>query len=728
MFSTVGALGAALFARAGGGKAASPRLNDDQGQPEAELALADPLGLYRWFGPMPYNPSELIGVRGYKVIDRIRKDEQVKAAMLLKKLAVLAPGWRVESPPNRPDDWPPTEFLRKEFAALHGRAGRTFLGIMSAFDFGFSISERVLTKSGRDGYIHMQAVKTKKPDSFTFRLDAYGNVIALQQFAPVGQPAPAGLTVSPIDGRIDLPMDKFVVYSYGNEFAGNPWGVSDYEATYRAHWAKDQSFRWMAMYLERFGIPPIFALYDPNRYNTAQVAKLDTVLSRIAAGTSGTIPRAAADSLELWTPETAGGGMRADRTFIPAMEFYDKLIARSILMPGMMGLTPDEGVGSLARSRVHFDVFMLVVDFLRKEIEDMVVHEQIVAPLMALNFDIDPDEYPRFKFLPVQDKVREDIMRLWLQAVNTGAVVHTEEDERHMRQMLEFPERDESQDGEVLVDPRLDKRIKEAAVEQAENPPEPAPVVPPEPAAPPVPVEVAAAKENARTYFRPDQERGEDGKWVDDVSGPAPASDADKRQTRAGWADATYVAEGRVSPDAKHTVAKIREAAPEMAKHLSDADLYAVHAYSTTTYNGMNGVLRGTATTGKPAMDADFEHAAHVTAAAMAKLPATAGEFYRGARIDGALPYKVGDVVSDPGIVSVSMDKAIVAGGAKQFGTSLYIIKGKSARDVSKLVTRYQEKEAVFLPGTKFKVADVKTGPDGFGGKAHTISLEEVAA
>jgi len=100
-------------------------------------------------------------------------------------------------------------------------------------------------------------------------------------------------------------------------------------------------------------------------------------------------------------------------------------------------MSTDGDTGSQARSRVMFDVFMLVVDRLRDIVQDHIVNEQIIKPLVDFNFNT--DEYPTFKLLPITDDTRLDILQKWGDLTREGVVSKQTEDEDHIRDMVEFP-------------------------------------------------------------------------------------------------------------------------------------------------------------------------------------------------------------------------------------------------------------------------------------------------
>jgi phage gp29-like protein len=377
------------------------------------VSFASPYDMYGG-SPTPYNPSALISYRGYSVIDEMKRDDQVKAALNFKKGSVLAAGWQICVPEGKAEDWEPKEFLEQALDNVEGTFSRSLLEVMSALDYGFSLTE--LIWEDRDGRIWLRKMATRRPHDITFTITRTGELEAIKQ-----------------NGRF-LPIEKFILYSYDYEFS-NFYGHSDLEAVYRAWWTKDNAYKWMAMLLERMGIPPVFALYNQNAYVGNQITQLREVLTNLQAATVGAIPRSDKDALELWTPELAG---QVSEVFIPAFEMFNKDIARALLMPGLLGMTDDQAQGSLARSRVHFDVFMLVLERLRGELQDL-INEQVIDPLLAFNYPPMEDK-PYFEFLPLTEDQVNEIAATWNTLLGGKAVAAQDDDEKHLRNLLGFPE------------------------------------------------------------------------------------------------------------------------------------------------------------------------------------------------------------------------------------------------------------------------------------------------
>lgn len=387
---------------------------------QGEVSMADPFRLWGGKDPVvPYNPSELIMKRGMRTLDEMRREEQIKAALTFKKHAVIASGWEVVSPEDQPDDWEPTVFMREQLEELPGTMNQSLIEILTAMDFGFSVTEKIY--EFEDGRIELEGLKTRKPHPFDFKQDEFGNVIALQQ--------------QQTSGWVDLPIDKFLVYTYQREF-DNPYGRSDLESAYRAWWAKNNSYKWMLMYLERFGIPPIFGMYNSNVMQGTVLNNLKDIMKNIQAATVGLIPRGdSKEDLEFWSPNETNN--RVAEVFVAALDKFDKDMARAILMPGLLGVTPEEAVGSQARANVVFDVFMFVVNHERVMLEQK-INECIVRPLTRLNFL--GDEYPEWRLLPISDDDLVEYFRAWKELIQAGVVQKGEDDEAHIRTGLKMPE------------------------------------------------------------------------------------------------------------------------------------------------------------------------------------------------------------------------------------------------------------------------------------------------
>lgn len=389
-----------------------------------EIAVASP-DLYYYGGKFNYfNPSDLVRVKGLKIFTEMRKDDQIKAAMGFKKLAVLSSGWKVCPPEGKEEDDEPTRFVAHCLRNMKGDLVEDIREILTAMEYGYSVSEKIYApiEFGEfTGKIGLQRIKTKSPDTFEFKVDMYGNLIGLTQ------------NVGSLN-NVPMPVDKFVIYSFDSEF-GNPYGRSELEAAYRAYWCKDNAYKWMLMFLERHGIPPIMLMISKSITESDQ-NRIRTILKNLQSGTVAVLPRVDKDDLQFEKLDLSDA---LDRVFQPAIQMYNGDIARALLMPSLIGVTDDNSQGSYARSNVHFDSLMMIVDRIRTcDIQKRVMNEQVIPYLVDLNYPT-VSEYPTFEFEKIQDSTRFELLKIWKEMVSVKSVTSGDEDEKHIRMQLGFP-------------------------------------------------------------------------------------------------------------------------------------------------------------------------------------------------------------------------------------------------------------------------------------------------
>lgn len=389
-----------------------------------QLSQPDPHRLFSK-GIAQYNPSDIVGFKGLRVFDVMRKDEQVKSSIAFKKFSVVAAGYDIVSPEGVPDDWEPTEFCKWSFDSLPGSITDRIMAMLTSIEYGYAASEILWGEPLKGGPFArkwpVEDIVSIKPHSFQFEQDQQGKVKEIIQNAS-GE-------------DIHIPIEKVVLMTYQGEWS-NPYGRSDLDAAYRAYWSKDATHKWLAMLLERFGIPPIFAKFNQNQYPEGPVLDaLRKVLTNLQAGTVATLPIRDPKDLELWSPTIAA---HVQDVFIPALDRYDTEIARAILMPNLLGTTPEQQQGSYARAAVVFDVFLMAVDALRAQVEEC-INDQIIWRMIAVNYPTDADQYPRFRFKPLTQDSRVSLMETWVKLVAGRSVLAREEDEVHIREIMSFP-------------------------------------------------------------------------------------------------------------------------------------------------------------------------------------------------------------------------------------------------------------------------------------------------
>lgn len=310
----------------------------------------------------------------YAAYDQMETDPMVQTALTVKRLGVLAAPYRIV-PANESDEARRrADFVEESFQSMHGSPETILAGAMDAFAKGWSAQELIWRADGQR--IRLAEAKPKDPSLFGLEMDAYGNIQALKLQIP-GEPAR------------DLPRGKFALF-FNRPSYSRAKGRSDLDAAY-VHWqAKTTLLKAWRQHMERFAAPTITGRHKagtPEDSRSSMLATLEMLQDKTAIVYS--------DEFEL---EAIGGNKEASTGFMEAIEFHNREMARSILG---QTLTTDEGrrVGSLALGKVHLQVLLLQLEGIRKELADRVMTEQIIRPMIELNFG--PGLMPKFEFEPV---------------------------------------------------------------------------------------------------------------------------------------------------------------------------------------------------------------------------------------------------------------------------------------------------------------------------------------
>lgn len=307
----------------------------------------------------------------YETYDQMARDSMVQTALTVKRLGVLAAKWKLEPADASAEAKARAEFIQRAFDRMEG-SPLTILGqAMDAFAKGWSVQELVLSQD--EGGWWLAAVRPKDPAQFGLELDAFGRIGALVLRVPGEE-------------ERRLPASRFVVYR--NRFTyGTPKGRSDLDAVY-PHWqAKLGLLKAWKVHLERFASPTLLGRFQRG-LPEGDRRDLASALNNLARLTSLVFP----NEVEV---SALGGTPDASRGFIDAIDFHNREIARAVLG---QTLTTDEGsrVGSLALGKVHLQVLMLQLQAIRRELADTVMTEQVIRPLVEMNFG--PGLVPRFAF------------------------------------------------------------------------------------------------------------------------------------------------------------------------------------------------------------------------------------------------------------------------------------------------------------------------------------------
>ncbi len=309
----------------------------------------------------------------YAAYDQMEQDAMVQTALTVKKLGVLAAPYKVVPAGDSDAAKRNAEFVEENFAIMEGSPHSILYQAMDAFAKGWSAQELVFATDGKR--LVLRSVRPKDPSLFGLEVDEFGNVASLRLQLPGEQPR-------------EVPRSRFVLYLNRASY-GRAKGRSDLDAAYR-HWqAKQGLLTAWKLHLERFASPTVLGKFERGLSAEEQAAIL-AALQNLHEHTAIVYP-------EEISIDTVGGEKEASSGFMEAVEFHNREMARSILG---QTLTTDEGkrVGSLALGKVHLSVLLLQLESVRRELADAVMTEQVIRPLVELNFG--QGEIPKFEFEP----------------------------------------------------------------------------------------------------------------------------------------------------------------------------------------------------------------------------------------------------------------------------------------------------------------------------------------
>lgn len=404
----------------------------------------------RFFAMMGYNPDDLVARKGLKIYKKMRRDEQIKGALTAKKYAAISTGWEVVPPTFDEGEGSEEiaeemkEFIEFNFAEMKGTVEQKLLEMMTALDFGYSVTEPVykLIEYGKfQGMDGLNVIKTRDPEYIDFLTDPYGNLL------------PEGV----VQNGDKLPTDRFAIYTYRSEF-DNPYGQSDLREAYRPWWLKDVLLKFMSMALERYG-EPVAVATTTRKMSVAQEQKLQAAFKNLQSRTLIIVP----DFIEI---DFKMPPQRAGEAYAVIMDKLDTWIRVAILMPGLIGLSAEQQTGSYARAVKEFDVFLWVVGQLRQELA-AVINDRIVKPLCDLNYEVNNGKYPAFKFKEVTEEIKSRMYDQFVKGLSSGAVTKVSEDENRLRDLIGFEPLTEEELEQIEKEKEEAKKAEEEAAKAA---------------------------------------------------------------------------------------------------------------------------------------------------------------------------------------------------------------------------------------------------------------------
>lgn len=373
-----------------------------------------------------FNPDDLIGKKGIGIYGKMRQDEQVKSVVIFVRDAILSRGWSFEfckdSKLSDSEKDLRIRVMTQVIDKMHGSFVDCLNGISTGREYGFSLTEKVYDQIDVDGtkWIGLKLLLTRDPDLFNFFTDAHGELIRCEQVAG--------------GNRVQIDLAKFIHYVHNPEF-DRYFGRSDLREAHRSWYLKNELLKFWAMGLEKLGGGMLIANIDPSAgitMGSKQYNALQDAIYRAKASASLLAPPGV--SIQVVTPQNLD-------SFKSAIEYHDLAIAKSLLVPNLMGVSNSGQTGSYSQSQTQLESFAWRLNADAKRLESC-LNDQLFWDIGELNWG--DGEYPKFKFKPLSTEGLRYLVTTWAALVGAGTVIPTEADEARLREILEMPPRDES--------------------------------------------------------------------------------------------------------------------------------------------------------------------------------------------------------------------------------------------------------------------------------------------
>lgn len=393
--------------------------------PTNEIAWSESIYNNIGYGGEKYNPDYLIGRKGFGVYMRMMEDEQVKAVVKFKRDATTSRDFMFQfsegTSLSDEEQMRRIEFFNMLFKRMRGSFLDGLNGIMSAAYNGFSVTEKIHEQFEFENktWWGLKALKLRPFETFYVHTDIHGNVEEV---------------VQRLEGKQQtIDLSKFVWYVV-NPDSDDHYGGSELKEAYRAWYSKNMACRFWDIWLERHATG--WTSVMPDGEDTFQPGSdewqaMQDVINTKTATTGIAFPKKV--TLNTVFPNN-------NVAFKEAIQHQDLAIAKALLVPNLLGVSVQSSTGSFAQASTQLEAFLWTLDADASRLSD-IVNESIICPLGDVNFG--DGEYPMFKFKPVSETKKHEIITLWKDLTTSGSVSKTDADENHLRDLLNFPKVDE---------------------------------------------------------------------------------------------------------------------------------------------------------------------------------------------------------------------------------------------------------------------------------------------
>lgn len=377
-----------------------------------------------------YN-RKLGDVQGIRIYDEMRKsDGTVKATVLSCSLPIRRANWFIEPATQEKIDIEIADFVHNSLFEWQTMTWDDILRhALLMLPFGVMAFEKVFTTKEWEGktYVCWQKLAPRMPKTIrAWQTENGGD--GLQQYRFTGE-------------TVSIPMEKLLVFV--NEKEGdNWWGTSILRAAYKHWYMKNTFYKIDSIAFERQGLGIPYAKI-PDGASEPDRAKAENILKNMRAHHQAwlVIPT----DYEIGFLDMGAGSLRDPSTSIA---HHNREIAKSILAQ-FLELGSTEGTGSYALSEDQSGLFLQALEAFANNIKDT-FNQYAIKQLVDLNFD-GVKYYPKLTYNGISRVDTDKLATAYSSLITSGGLKVGVDDEQYFREILNLPERDNSEDEEDPV-------------------------------------------------------------------------------------------------------------------------------------------------------------------------------------------------------------------------------------------------------------------------------------
>ena len=438
--------------------------------------------LYGFLESEEYVP-ELIGTRGLKTFEKMRRSDGMVAATLRGlKLPLLSATWEVVPASGETRDVEVAKRLEEDL--FHGMSSswpEHLRQVLTYLDLGFYVCE-IVWEVAPDGHYRFRKLAPRLQRTIAeWKLADDGGLTGVKQ----------SVYTSSRFRSVDIEIEKLLVFV--NEKEGANWaGKSVLRPAYKHWYIKDQLYRIQAIAADRHGVGITKVGLPENADDSASLARAEDIGSAVRSHEQGYVALPYG-----WSFDIVGGAGRV-MDVMPIIQHHDRMIAVSVLAQFLtLGERPE---GSYALSEDQSSLFMMV----ERAVGDYVcdVHNRYLIPKWIAFNEPAGTKMPKLQVVGIETRNAERIITALAAAATAGLVTTDLALENSIRELANLP-----------------------LLEERPAPPEPKPPVSP-PAPPPAPADPDAAQalwRDVRDEMRAQQARSDEK--VDELRAEMRAAD-----------------------------------------------------------------------------------------------------------------------------------------------------------------------------------------------------------